>query len=254
MESTLSDPQFPTLSRAPIAEALVDIATELPGNVTLDELRAFCTDDIRKRFHHIQERIQATSEIKFLGATPPRVTSDAHPDGLLMRSDEEALMVQARLNGFTVNKFAPYVTWSQLKAQALPLWHEYVRIARPSKVTRLAVRYTNHLELPVDRDLKECILTVPEIAPGIPQGLPEFFMRLVIPHESGCAAIVTLSTVHPRSNADIYPIVLDIDAFRYVNLEGTNEEEIWSYLDELRQYKNLIFFKTLTPKFLEKYR
>ena len=62
-----------------------------------------------------------------------------------MRSDEEALMVQARLNGFTVNKFAPYVTWSQLKARALPLWHEYVRIGRPIKITRLAVRYTNRL-------------------------------------------------------------------------------------------------------------
>ena len=178
MESTLSALQFPTLSRAPIAEALVDIVTELPSNVTLDELRAFYSDDIKKRFHHIQERIQATSEIKFLGAKPPTVTSDAHPDGLLMRSDEEALMVQARLNGFTVNKFAPYVTWSQLKARALPLWHEYVRIGRPIKITRLAVRYTNRLELPIGHDFKECILTFPEIAPGIPQGLPEFLMRL----------------------------------------------------------------------------
>ena len=48
MESTLSALQFPTLSRAPIAEALVDIVTELPSNVTLDELRAFYSDDIKK--------------------------------------------------------------------------------------------------------------------------------------------------------------------------------------------------------------
>lgn len=53
---------------------------------------------------------------------------------------------------------------------------------------------------------------------------------------------------------EIFPVIFDIDAFRFVDLAATEEDEMWSLLDELRDYKNLIFFKSINPELLEKYK
>jgi uncharacterized protein (TIGR04255 family) len=244
---------FPTLSRAPITEALIDFQAELPPDVDLSALRQFYTG-LETRFPRIEERFALLTTLKVNeSGGPPEFTGDpAKPDGFVMRSQEEAFIVQARLDGFTVNKLAPYITWKSLAKEALCLWKRYLDVARPIKVRRLAVRYTNRLELPIGTDFKESLLTVPELAPGIPQGLPEFFMRLVIPHPSGATAIVTERSEPPTSDKEIVPVIFDIDVFREVDVSPT-ADAIWTILDELRAYKNLIFFKTLTPSLLEKY-
>lgn len=178
----------------------------------------------------------------------------ARPDGYVMRSHEEALVVQARLDGFTVNKLTPYVSWKSLTDDARVLWKQYIEVAHPIKVRRLAVRYTNRLELQPGTDFKESLLTVPELAPGLPQGLPEFLMRLVIPHPSGVTAIVTEMSEPVKPDSEVAPIILDIDVFREVELPAKFEEGIWGVLSQLRAYKNLIFFQTLTPALLGKYK
>lgn len=174
------------------------------------------------------------------------------PDGLLMRSETEALVVQARLDGFSLSKLSPYSKWADLQGQAKELWAGYVSVTCPVAVKRLAVRYINRIELQPGVDFKESILTAPEIAPGVPQGLPEYFMRLVIPHESGATAIVTEASLPPIPDAP--PAMLfDIDVFRFTDVPASEFGGIWPILEELRAYKNMIFFNSITPTQMEKY-
>jgi uncharacterized protein (TIGR04255 family) len=245
--------KFPTLPRAPITEALIDIRAELPPEVDLAELRRFYAG-IEDRFPKIEERVamSATVELNQSGAQIRNERS--RPDGFVMRSGEDGAVVQARLDGFTMHKLHPYIDWQSLSRQAKELWRRYVSFARPSRVTRLAVRYTNRLELAPGTEFRQLILTAPEIAPGIPQMLPEYLMRLVIPHPVGSTAIVTASSLPPVMNSETVPMLFDIDAFRLVDIPVADEETIWSFLDELRAYKNLIFFNSLTPAQLEKYQ
>jgi uncharacterized protein (TIGR04255 family) len=244
---------FPTLSHAPITEALIDIQAELLADVDLATLRKFY-EGLEDRLPKIDERVSvsATLELKRSGAEMK--AKDPTTDGFIMRSESDGLVVQARMNGFTINKLTPYISWKSLSDLGRELWGRYVRIARPTKVTRLAVRYTNRIKIETGRDFKQFILTTPEIAPGIPQGLPEFLMRLVIPHPSGSTAIVTESSLPPDPNEEDHAILLDIDVFRQINMPATDEVAIWSTLEELRAYKNLIFFQTITPAQLEKYK
>lgn len=173
------------------------------------------------------------------------------PDGLLMRSESEALVVQARLDGFALNKLAPYAKWDVLRQQAQELWERYLVVARPVAVKRLAVRYINRIELQPGVDFKESILTVPEIAPGIPQGLPEYFMRLVIPHESGSTAIVTEASLPAGLGGP--QMLFDIDVFRFTDIPSSDFAGIWPIMEELRAYKNVIFFNSITSKQMGKY-
>jgi uncharacterized protein (TIGR04255 family) len=245
--------KFPTLPKAPITEALIDIRAELPPGVDLAELRRFYAE-LEGRFPRIEERfaMSATVELNQQGAQVKDESS--HPDGFVMRSEADGSVVQVRLDGFTMHKLHPYISWQSLSGQARELWRRYVSVARPSKVVRLAVRYTNRIEVAPGQDFKQFVLTAPEIAPGIPQMLPEYLMRLVIPHPAGSTAIVTMSSLPPVMNSATVSMLFDIDAFRLVDISAVDEESIWSFLDELRAYKNLIFFNSITPSQLEKYQ
>jgi uncharacterized protein (TIGR04255 family) len=243
---------FPTLRRAPITEATIDIQVTLPPDVDLEQLRAFHRG-LEQRFPLVEDRIRVDAHLQMRKDAAPEMTSQGPtPDGLLMRSENEALVVQARLDGFSLNKLAPYSKWDVLRGQAEELWSRYVNVARPVSVKRLAVRYINRIELQPGVDFKESILTVPEIAPGVPQGLPEYFMRLVIPHETGATAIVTQASLPPTVEA-LPAMIFDIDVFRYTEIPASEFGGIWRILEELRAYKNVIFFNSVTPKQMEKY-
>jgi uncharacterized protein (TIGR04255 family) len=244
---------YPTLRHAPITEALIDIQAELPPGVDLLALRKFY-DGLESRLPAIEERVSISATLAVGKAGAEFMSKERKPDGYLMKSETQGLVVQARLNGFTVNKMSPYISWTSLSTVGKEMWDRYIHVASPTKVNRLAVRYTNKIQAGGARDFKEFMLTTPEIAPGIPQGLPEFQMRLVIPHPSGSTAIVTESSLPPEPGANNYPILLDIDVFRNTELLATDTDAIWSTLEELRAYKNLIFFKTITPAQMEKYK
>ncbi len=243
---------FPTLLNAPITEALIDIQVQLPPDVDLVQLRKFHSG-LEQRFPKIEERIKVVGVFK-MDQTGAEMKSEAPaPDGWWMQSEENGLLAQVRLDGFTLSKLPPYITWQSLSGYARELWHRYVEIARPINVTRLALRYVNKIEMPPGVDFKESILTVPEIAPGIPQELPEYFMRLVIPHFSGSTAIVTEASL-PIPPGGAPTMLFDIDVFRVTAMGATDEPGVWSVLEDLRRYKNVIFFNSVTPTQLEKYR
>ena len=76
----------------------------------------------------------------------------------------------------------------------------------PKKVIRLGLRYINRIEIPLPmRDFKDYILTVPEIAPGVPQGLERFFMRLVIPSDEAQAVAVVTQSMEPGKDIVRFP-------------------------------------------------
>jgi uncharacterized protein (TIGR04255 family) len=244
---------FPTLKNAPITEALIDIRVELPSDVDIAALHRFY-EGLEDRFPKIDQRMSMSATLDLKQPDGGLKGNAPKPDGYMMRSEEKALVVQARLDGFTINKLTPYHNWKSFSDEAKELWERYVRIARPSKVIRLALRYTNRIEVLPGREFKEFVLTFPEVAPGIPQILPEYFLRLVIPHPSGSTAIVMESSLPSAPEAENVSMLLDIDVFRAVDIPPTQESTIWSTLEELRAYKNLIFFQTITPTQMEKYK
>jgi uncharacterized protein (TIGR04255 family) len=132
-------------------------------------------------------------------------------------------------------------------------WSQYRELAQPASVTRLALRYINRIRLPLPiKDFRDYILTVPEIAPGLPQRPAGFFARIVLPFQDHeCLAIVT-ETIEP-SERDALPWILDIDA--YTERPFTAESnEIWLTFEKLRDAKNEVFFRSLTEKAKELFR
>jgi uncharacterized protein (TIGR04255 family) len=233
---------------APIIEALLDIRVQLPGEVDLEKLKKI-HDQIRDHFPEKQERQFLKAEIKLptLSSSAIRPISSG-ADGYFFRSPSENKIVQFRLDGFTFNKLKPYETWDVFRDEARKHWDLYTRVANPLQVTRIALRYINRIDIPLPmKDFKEYILTVPEIAPNLPQALSHFFMRLVIPNEKIQATAIITQTMDNPTETQKLPLILDIDVWREA-IYGPAQLEIWNDFEKLRLFKNEVFFNSITEK------
>lgn len=237
---------YPIYRKAPITEALIDIRAELAEETTLEKLASF-HELVKDRFPQKEERILITSSFKVsLGNPLISDTSGSKIDGYRFRSPETNKIVQVRLDGFTFNKLKPYESWDVFSAEAKELWNMYSGLAQPIKVTRLALRYINRIEIPLPiKDFREYILNAPDISPNLPQSLNHFFMRVVIPyHEVEATAVITV-TMDEQVNPQQVPIIFDIDVFKGRSYKS-DDADIWQDLEKLRNLKNEIFFDSLT--------
>lgn len=240
--------EWPHLPNAPIREAVLDIQVTLPAAIGLKQLERMhlrISDRYPKR--RTRTRLGGSLDLKSGEFRP----APAKLDGYLFLSEDERQIVQARLEGFTVNRLKPYATWESLRSEAQSLWGLFVDIAHPEAITRISLRYINRLEIPLPMpDLREYLRTSPDIAREIPHAVSELFMRLVIPQPTGAVAIVTetLEPIERRSSGDILPFILDIDVLRQEALVPSNVDALWERFGQLRDVKNEIFFNSITPK------
>lgn len=241
----------------PIIEALLDLRVTLPETVGIDNLKSF-QDSIGDQFPGvgIKKKWEGKVELKLKEGKAPEISAPAgNQTGFLFTSSDKKRVVQARLDGFTYSKLRPYDNWDQLKSEAEELWENYCEIAKPLEVKRVALRYINQIELPLPfSDFREYLLTTPEIAPGLPQGLASFSIRFVIPSNNEMDTAIVIQEMKPISeNGKLLPIIFDIDVFRNIKLDPQGDQ-IWEILEELREFKNDIFFNSITDKAKELFR
>ena len=247
-------PKVEHFPNAPITEAVLDIRAEVKAGVTHHALGA------------IHEAIGATYPIKEVreeweGAFElqpgqgPRVVSNTKAlAGYLFRSSDRRQVVQARMNGFSFHRLPPYTDWAEFSKTAQSLWLQYVAVAKPQKIVRIALRYINRLELPIPADTKDYLLTGPEIAPGLPQELANFFFKVAIPdRERQAMVVITSATPEERPNKSTFPVILDIDVFRN-GAFPVDAAKLWPLFEDLHNLKNDAFFKSVTEKAKELFR
>lgn len=245
---------FPTLQRAPITEAIIDIRATLPESVTLDDLASF-NSGAATIFSGRTERHAIQTKIEYQVGRPPKVVAPSDkPDGYLFHAPEQFLIAQARFDGFTLSRLRPYHDGDTFIRQAREYWARYIGVARPTRVTRIAVRNVNRIEMEPGSDFQRYILTGPEISRALPQMLQHFFLRFILPDaDSGATAVVTEAIGPPEGEMSSIPLIFDIDTFLDTDLSPTSDD-IWQTVSVLRKIKNRIFFRSLTTEALEAFR
>ena len=232
--------------KAPITEALIDIRVELPEGTTVRELETVQTG-LESVYPTRKQRHVAVVQAQ-VGRALAAAAASSQPDGVLLVSGDEKQVFQARLDGFTFSRLAPYEEWDTFRSEARRLWDVYRCVAKPAKVTRLAVRYINRLDLPMPvHDLKEYLRTVPEVSPDLPQDLAGCFMQLRIQQCDLQSCLLLTEAIIEPAKPGVASVVLDIDVFR-VDEVPTEEKAIWSVLEELRGRKNEVFEACITDK------
>jgi uncharacterized protein (TIGR04255 family) len=243
---------FPRLKNAPIREAVIDIQAIVPPETALDALATF-PDGLEMQFPLKHERRSLQAQIEFKDQGPTFIAPATQPDGFVFSAPEEHLVVQTRLDGFTLSRLSPYHDGNTFERQARIFWNRYVDIAHPTRVTRIAIRNINRIDIPNGVDLQSLVLTGPEISRALPQMMIQFFMQLMVPDPSGAIGVITQTFGESELGATAFPLIFDINAFQPTEMDA-DSEDIWARLAGLRRFKNKIFFNSLTAKALEAYR
>ena len=79
-------------------------------------------------------------------------------------------------------------------------------------------------------------------------------MRLAIPNEEIGATAIVIETIEPiKPDTNKLPLIFDLDVFKSVSMTP-DTEKIWVTLNQLREYKNQIFERSLTDKTKELFK
>ncbi len=240
------------LREAPITEAIIDIRVKARQGFQPKEFERL-RPELSGRFPNVQEQRSGSITFKFAPTgVVPGSTDQLILDGFRFSTGDGKLLAQFRSDGFTLNRLKPYPSWEELCPSALELWKIYCSVAAPEGVSRLALRYINQIPLPGDvHEFNRFLLAPPVIPPELPQATSAFLTRITIQDQNSrlAAHITQLLAVDTELRKSI---ILDIDAFR----EGSwspGSPEIEATLNQLRVFKNLIFFSSLTEETLRQF-
>lgn len=235
------------LNNAPIKEALIDLRVVLPDKTDTEELvslyEQFDSDYPDKKTLHKGE-----FGFYFDEGRQTQTTINQSVIGYRFDSIDEKRVLQFRKDGFTFSQLEPYQDWEQMRDEALKLWDIYVNSISPSMVTRLATRYVNVVNLPYGCDLGDYLTAPPAIPAGLNNEIGGFLTRIEM-HEPTIGARGMITQTLEQSSENQTSLVLDIDVFIFGRYE-LGDDTYLECLEQLRDYKNDIFFASLTEKAL----
>ena len=232
--------------KAPITEALIDIRVIYPQGTTLEKLKTFGAE-VRDDYPHESTREMMEGKIDF-SVPQPLSQSSRSTVGYIFHSPDRKQAVQARLDGFTFSRFAPYQNWGHMMTETRKLWSDFVELLEPTSVLRVAVRYINQINLPLKGDslsFEQYLSTFPKIGTADDILLEQFFLRLVMPQEDISAQMILTEALLPQQGASL-GVILDIDLFRENLSLPTRSEQIWDMLETFRERKNRFFEVSIT--------
>lgn len=249
---SLPAPERRQYPNPPIAEAIIDIRTTLPENVTLDHVLQVNTDTV-DQYPHRRDSIAVTGEIT-VGPNVSSSTTQSRNGYVFLTADERSVY-QARLDGFTFSRLAPYENWESFRDSAREIWASYRTALSPASIDRVALRYVNRINLPIPfEDFEQYLHAVPALPMDLPQSWMGYLMQVQIPYVQNGLLLHLTSAILPQEHEDSLPMLLDIDLFRPSELPfgqfdlPADDERLWDLLDEMHTVKNDIFEACITDR------
>lgn len=240
--------EYPLLKNAPITEAIIDIRIKLKEDFEVERFLSLY-DAISDQYPEKKTRHKWEGKFEFKKGEGPVSSGTEAIDGYIFTSADAKQMFQARSDGFTFNRLRPYEKWEVFRDEAFRLWKLYRELVSP-EIFRVAVRFINKFDIPLFPqpmlDFNEYLTAAPIVPDGLPQGVSSFLTRVVIHNPDVDETAIITQAFEQIVDPKFLPIILDIDVFQ--QKETISEEDAWQMLEELRHFKNKIFFASITEK------
>jgi len=246
--------EYLILRNAPITEALIDFRIKIKDGFDVGQIETLYSV-ISGEYPDKKARHRLEGRFEFKKGDKPFSLSTETIDGYIFTSADKKQVFQARIDGFTFNRLKPYDRWETFREEAQRVWHLFRNLISP-EIVRVGLRYINKFDIPLFpqplRDFNEYLTAAPIVPEGLPQGVSSFLTRVVIQNQEIDAAAIITQAFEQIIDPKFIPIILDIDAFKQKDRIG--EEEAWQAIEELRLFKNKIFFSSITEKTKELFK
>ncbi|VXD11152.1 conserved hypothetical protein [Planktothrix serta PCC 8927] len=235
-------------SRSPITEAVIDLGVTLPqeaGLETLGGVQTTISTDYpnQEALLFVQEEMKAGTSV---GATATQAQI-----GFGCISSNQKQIIQARLDGFSFSRLAPYENWESFRDEAKRLWNIYQNAIHPTAINRLGVRYINRFDLPLPiKDFKDYLRVFPQVPSDLSESLNGYFIQLQIPKPEVEAILLLNQAIIPPSGDSVVSVLLDIYLFRICNIP-IEKTTLWDILENLHEEIDQIFEACITDEIRE---
>lgn len=237
---TEPNPKYPA---PPITEAVIDIQFGSP--IDLNILREATSElgpdyPIRNDLHEFQGQ--------FNFGEKPSTETVQRTVGYRLDSSDKKRVVQIQSRGFTFSRLEPYVSWEEMRDEALRVWG----IIRPkfsnSTVSRAAVRYINRINLPLPiKDLSEYLRVAPDVPKDIELPISGLLINLQFAVSNLQANIILNEAIVPPTKPDTIGLILDLDVSRAKSLPQ-DDKSLWRIIEELHTCEYDFFQKCISEK------
>jgi len=245
---------YSLLNNAPIVEALIDIRIRKKEGFDVENFQTLFSQ-ISGQYPDKKDRHRWEGKIEFKKGEIPSAGGLDIVDGYVFTSADKKQVFQARIDGFTFNRLNPYDNWEVFRSEAFRLWQLYSKLLSP-EIVRVALRFINKFDIPLFPnpicDFNEYLTSAPNVPEGLPQGISSFLTRVVINEPKLDAAAIVTQAFEQIVDPKYIPIILDIDVFK--QMDSITEEDAWQMLEKLRDFKNNIFFRSITEKAKELFK
>ncbi len=230
---------------APIQEAVFDIRVDRVGNSAIESYETYGKRNYPE-YPTQEKRVLMGGSFKVnKDNLPPKISSTHSVTGVIFSQTNGHKKIQFRRDGYTFNLLKPYSNWNEFSNLAFKFWGDYKAYVKPQKITRIALRYINRVELPLrdNFDFDHYFNNVPKIPSSLEQKFNRFFLQMQVPcNNSGVYANITQTFDNPIN--EFLPFIIDIDVFMDKLIDPN--ENLRTHFDELRTFKNSIFESLVT--------
>ena len=247
----MAEPEL-KLPHAPIVEAVLEIDCDMPPSFSLQQLEQAARDAFRDRYPEFRTQFLHEHSIETKPGAAPRVSVRNAVQAFQFFQSDQKQLIQVRMPGYSFNRLAPYTTLDEYLPEIERTWRTFVGLATPKHVRGIRLRYINRILLPLV-DGKVDLTHYLELGPRLPDEENLTFtgfliQQTAIDRKTGNQSTTVLTT-QPIEGGRL-PIILD----NSVGCIGSGEPAAWDWILtkilSLREFKNRIFRKTLTPECL----
>lgn len=245
---------FEHLPHAPITEAIIQVRGrgvapwEEAGTVA--HLKTVLPDYPRSESQRIFEQQ--------LNPASPTPMIDRGWTGVVFRNAANTQIANFQRDSFTFSRLAPYENWECFSAEALRLCQIHIQYAQLHQTQRIGLRFINQFDAPSEpfELSKFFIQPLPPAYSELPFPRARFFHQdtFVVPNYAYQVTVTRTFQPALSVQGQANPkLILDIDVFTTA-ISPATPEQISARLKEMRWLKNKLFFGSLTPDIIAKFK
>lgn len=236
------------LKKPPIIEAIVQIAFESPSLKEVKALKSFF-DTLKPDYTDIKEIVSISLESFFheqkqVKQTNPELTLN----GYIINNKSNPKHIVLTSTSISLNHKKPYTSWDSMIKDFKEIWKKFCNFLPDLQVNKLSLRYVNRIDLDItsSKGVYDFFNLFPKIPSEILTPINQHSLQVEVPHKNKELIAKITQVIKPCSNVENkIHCNLDIE----INKDTyTIDEDIWLSFSKMRDFKNEIFFSSITEK------
>jgi uncharacterized protein (TIGR04255 family) len=241
----MSETQFEKFPHPPIKEAVFIL--NLQKTINIQKIKTLSKDtELKKKYPISQISIQNNLRID-TREEAPSTSIEKLQDGLIFRTSEKApeWVLQVRRSSILLHKVGNYSSWVHLTDEFKEVSHILTRnFEKELQVKEIGIRYINHIPISESQSLQKWFKLLPQTVEGVPANLHKFLLQLGVEKED-ISGLIIESVLKINS---ILNFVIDLRATKPVNIVNIEFDNMKKHLDQIRLFKNQLFFNIITDE------